>query len=95
MGYQEDIVKAIRRETELIKKQTMLEVISVVTTCNTYDEFKRAMYGMALQYFREMEDEGLVEKGTVDKVIKSSATDSVVSTDVPPVTEMEDDMFMI
>jgi hypothetical protein len=90
MGYQEDIVKAIRRETELIKKQTMLEVISVVTTCNTYDEFKRAMYGMALQYFREMEDEGLVEKGTVDRIINSPTSDSE-----KPEPEMTDDMFMI
>lgn len=90
MGYQEDIVKAIRRETELIKKQTMLEVISVVTACNTYDEFKRAMYGMALQYFREMEDEGLVEKGTVDRIINSPASDSE-----KPESEMSDDMFMI
>jgi hypothetical protein len=90
MGYQEDIVKAIRRETELIKKQTMLEVISVVTACNTYDEFKRAMYGMALQYFREMEDEGLVEKGTVDRIINSPTSDSE-----KPEPEMTDDMFMI
>jgi hypothetical protein len=90
MGYQEDIVKAIRRETELIKKQTMLEVISVVTACNTYDEFKRAMYGMALQYFREMEDEGLVEKGTVDRIINSPTSDSE-----KPEPEMSDDMFMI
>jgi hypothetical protein len=90
MGYQEDIVKAIRRETELIKKQTMLEVISVVTACNTYDEFKRAMYGMALQYFREMEDEGLVEKGTVDRIINSPTSESE-----KPEPEMSDDMFMI
>ena len=90
MGYQEDIVKAIRRETELIKKQTMLEVISVVTACNTYDEFKRAMYGMALQYFREMEDEGLVEKGTVDRIINNPTSDSE-----KPESEMSDDMFMI
>jgi hypothetical protein len=90
MGYQEDIVKAIRRETELIKKQTMLEVISVVTACNTYDEFKRAMYGMALQYFREMEDEGLVEKGTVDRIINNPTSDSE-----KPEPEMTDDMFMI
>ena len=90
MGYQEDIVKAIKRETELIKKQTMLEVISVVTACNTYDEFKRAMYGMALQYFREMEDEGLVEKGTVDRIINNPTSDSE-----KPESEMSDDMFMI
>ena len=69
MGYQEDLVLALKKETDLIKKQTMLEVISVVTSCDTYEEFKRAMYGMAIQYFREMETEGLVKPGTVDKLL--------------------------
>ena len=72
MGYQEDLVLALKKETELIKKQTMLEVISVVTSCDTYEEFKRAMYGMAIQYFREMETEGLVKPGTVDKLLNDS-----------------------
>ena len=72
MGYQDDLVLALKKETELIKKQTMLEVISVVTSCDTYEEFKRAMYGMAIQYFREMETEGLVKPGTVDKLLNDS-----------------------
>jgi hypothetical protein len=72
MGYQEDLVLALKKETDLIKKQTMLEVISVVTSCDTYDEFKRAMYGLAIQYFREMETEGLVKPGTVDKLLNDS-----------------------
>jgi hypothetical protein len=72
MGYQEDLVLALKKETDLIKKQTMLEVISVVTSCDTYEEFKRAMYGMAIQYFREMETEGLVKPGTVDKLLNDS-----------------------
>ena len=95
MGYKEDLASALNRQADLIKKQTMLEVIQVVTSCDSYDEFKKAMYGMALQYFREMEDEGLVAKGTVDKVITNSTTSSGVPTDVPPAAEMEDDMFMI
>lgn len=90
MGYTEDIVKALRKEAELIKKQTILEMISIVTTCNTYDEFKKAMYGMALQYFRELEDEGFVEKGTVDRIITNPTSESEKSD-----TEPSDDMFMI
>lgn len=90
MGYQEDIVKALQREAELIKKQTILEMISIVTACNTYDEFKKAMYGMALQYFREMEDEGLVKKGTVDRIINNPTSDSEKSESEP-----SNDMFMI
>ena len=93
MNYQEDIIKALKRETDLIKKQTMLEVISVVTSCDSYDEFKKAMYGMALEYFREMEDEGLVAKGTVDKVISEGK--EVTKEDITPEPVMTDDMFMI
>ena len=79
MDYRSDIVNTLKREADLIKKQTMLEVISVVTACDTYDEFKKAMYGMALEYFREMEKEGLVAKGTVDRLI-TNPTEPVVPT---------------
>ena len=90
MDYRTDIIKALQREADLIKKQTILDIIQVVTSCNTYEEFKKAMYGMALQYFREMEDEGLVEKGTVDRIINNPTSDSE-----KPESEMSDDMFMI
>ena len=93
MDYRTDIIKALKRETDLIKKQTMLEVISIVTSCDTYDEFKKAMYGMALEYFREMEDEGLVVKGTVDKVI--SGDKEVTKEDITSTSEMPDDIFML
>ena len=93
MDYRSDIIKALKREADLIKKQTMLEVISVVTSCDSYDEFKKAMYGMALEYFREMEDEGLVAKGTVDKVISEGK--EVTKEDITPEPVMTDDMFMI
>ena len=93
MDYRTDIIKALKRETDLIKKQTMLEVISIVTSCDTYDDFKKAMYGMALEYFREMEDEGLVVKGTVDKVI--SGNKEVTKEDITSTSEMPDDIFML
>ena len=93
MGYKEDLASALNRQADLIKKQTMLEVIQVVTSCDNYEEFKKAMYGMALQYFREMEDEGLVAKGTVDKVI--SGGEEVTKEDITSTPEMTDDMFMI
>lgn len=82
MGYQEDLLKALRKETELIKKQTILEIISIVTSCDTYEEFKKAMYGMALGYFREMESEGLVKPGTVDRLINSNTEASSSDDDI-------------
>lgn len=82
MGYQEDLIKALRKETDLIKKQTILEIISIVTSCDSYDDFKKAMYGMALEYFREMESEGLVKPGTVDRLINSNTEASSSDNDI-------------
>ena len=75
MGYQTDLVAALKKEAELIKKQTILELISIATACDDYTEFKKAMYGVAIQYFKEMEADGLVPVGTVDKVINSKQTE--------------------
>ena len=88
MDYREDLVRALQHEAELIKKQTMLEVISVATACDTYEEFKNALYGIAIDYFRDMEKEGLVKPGTVDKCIYKDGKEESTA-------EMSDDMFMI
>lgn len=91
MGYQEDLIQVLRRESDLIKKQTILEIIQIVTNCDTYEEFKKAMYGMALQYFRDMESEGLITPGTVDKLISKPVSDDTKTKE----PEMTDDMFLI
>ena len=91
MGYQEDMVKALQREADLIKKQTILEMIQIVTECDTYEEFKKTMYGMAIKYFREMEAEGLVAPGTVDRIINDPSTTNTKTKE----PEMTDDMFLI
>ena len=85
MGYAEDMATALKRQSDLIKKQVMLEVIQVVSNCETYEEFRKAMYGMALSYFREMEDEGMIKAGTVDKIISESNKEE----------SMPDDSFLI
>ena len=85
MGYAEDMATALKRQSDLIKKQVMLEVIQVVSNCETYEEFRKAMYGMALSYFREMEDEGMIKAGTVDKIISESTKEE----------SMPDDSFLI
>ena len=73
MNYQADLVAALKKEAELIKKQTILDIISIATACDNYTEFKKALYGLAIQYFKEMEADGLVPAGTVDRVIAGTA----------------------
>ena len=68
-GYSEDLASAIKIQTDIIKKQTLLEVIQVVAVCDTYEDFKKAMYGKALDFMREFEAEGTLKPGTVDKLI--------------------------
>ena len=71
-GYAEDLVASMKAQTEFIKKQVMLEVIQVAATCDTYEEFKKAMYGKALEYMKELEAEGGLRPGTVEKIRQNS-----------------------
>lgn len=71
-GYQEDLLLAMKAQAEFIKKQAMFEVIQMVAVCETYDEFKKAMLGKAVEFMREMEAEGTLRKGFTDKVVENS-----------------------
>lgn len=81
MGYAEDMAAALKRQSDLISKQVMLEIIQVVSSCETYEEFRKAMYGMAINYFREMENEGMIQAGTVDKILKGETKEESTSDD--------------
>lgn len=72
--YRDDIRAAMANQMEIMKKQLMLEVIQVVSVCDTYEEFKRNMYGKALEYMREFEADGTLKAGTVDKIINEGKT---------------------
>lgn len=71
-GYAEDLHAAMKAQTEFIKKQALLEVIQVVAVCDTYDEFRKAMYGKALEFMKELEDEGSLKPGTTEKIRQNS-----------------------
>ena len=71
-GYNEDLLSAMKVQAEFIKKQAMFEVIQMVAVCETYDEFKKAMLGKAVEFMREMEAEGTLRKGFTDKVVENS-----------------------
>ena len=71
-GYAEDLHAAMKAQTEFIKKQVMLEVIQVAATCETYEEFRKAMYGKALEFMKELESEGSLRPGTTEKIRQNS-----------------------
>jgi hypothetical protein len=68
-NYAEDLAAALKNQTEIIKKQAILEIIQIVAVCDTYEDFKRTMYGKALDFMREFEADGTLTPGTVDKII--------------------------
>lgn len=92
MGYREDLASAMKRQNDLIVQQVLLQVISIVAESETYDEFRKKMYGIALGYLKDMEQMG-VSKDKLDQI--SDAIDqqfNVTKTEEP---EMSDDMFII
>ena len=59
MGYHEDFAAAMKKQTDLIVQQVFIELIQVVAECETYDEFRKRMYGIALSYVKDLEAEGI------------------------------------
>lgn len=90
MGYKEDLASAMKRQNDLIVQQVLLQVISIVAESETYDEFRKKMYGIALGYLKDMEDMG-VSKEKVS-VMKTALDDQFGESKE---SEMTDDMFII
>lgn len=92
MGYNEDLASAMKRQNDLIVQQVLLQVISVVAESETYDEFRKKMYGIALGYLKDMEQMG-VSKDNLDQM--SDAIDQQFNSTKIKEPEMTDDMFLI
>mgnify|MGYP003290328455 CR=1 FL=1 len=58
-GYNEDFVKALKKQTDIIIQQVMIQMIQLVTESETYDDFRKKMYALALSYIKDMEAEGI------------------------------------
>ena len=69
-GYQQDAVDIITRQANLIKQQVLLEIIQIACNCDNFDQFKKVLWARALGFMKQMEDEGLIKKGTTEKAAK-------------------------
>ena len=92
MGYKEDLASAVKRQNDLIVQQVLLQVISVVAESETYDEFRKKMYGIALGYLKDMEQMG-VSPDNINQM--SDAIDQQFNSTKIKEPEMTDDMFLI
>ena len=57
--YEQDFAKAVQKQSDLIIQRVFIELIQVVAECETYDEFRKRMYGIALSYVKDLEAEGI------------------------------------
>lgn len=82
MGYKEDLASAMKRQNDLIVQQVLLQVISIVAESETYDEFRKKMYSIALGYLKDMEDLGVskekvsVMKTAIDEQFNESESNN-------------------
>lgn len=82
MGYKEDLASAMKRQNDLIVQQVLLQVISIVAESETYDEFRKKMYSIALGYLKDMEDMGVskekvsVMKTAIDEQFNESESNN-------------------
>ena len=58
-GYEQDFIKAVQKQSELIVQQVFVQLIQLVTESETYDDFRKNMYALALSYIKDMEAEGI------------------------------------
>lgn len=65
-GYNEDFIRALKKQTDLIIQQVMIQMIQLVTESETYEEFRKKMYALALSYIKDMEAEGIKVPETKD-----------------------------
>ena len=82
MGYKEDLASAMKRQNDLIVQQVLLQVISIVAESETYDEFRKKMYSIALGYLKDMEGMGVskekvnVMKTAIDEQFNESESNN-------------------
>jgi len=69
-GYKEDVATIVTKQAELIKRQVILEMITIVCECDNFEQFKKVMYARALGFMKELEDQGSLKTGTTEKVAK-------------------------
>ena len=65
-GYDQDFIKAVQKQSNLIIQQVFIQLIQMVTESETYDDFRKKMYALALSYIKDMEAEGIKVPETKD-----------------------------
>ena len=73
--YEKDLAKLIQNQTELIKQQVLLEIITIACNCDDFEQFKKVLYARALGFMKQFEDQGMLKPGTTERVAKGGPID--------------------
>ena len=57
--YEQDFARAVQKQSDLIVQRVFIELIQLVTESETYDEFRKRMYSLALSYIKDLESAGI------------------------------------
>ena len=73
--YEKDLAAFIKNQTDTIKQQVLLEIITIACNCDDFKQFKGVLYARALGMMKQFEDQGMLKPGTTEKVAKGQSTD--------------------
>lgn len=59
MTYEQDFIRAVQKQSDLIVQQVFIQLIQMVTESETYEDFRKRMYALALSYIKDMETAGI------------------------------------
>lgn len=73
--YEKDLAQLIKNQTDLIKQEVLLELITIACNCDDFKQFKGVLYARALGFMKEFEDKGMLKPGTTERVAKGGPLD--------------------
>lgn len=74
--YEQDFARAVQKQSDLIVQRVFIELIQLVTESETYDDFRKRMYSLALSYIKDLESAGIKIPETGEK--KSEDNDMLI-----------------
>ena len=73
--YEKDVAALIKNQTDIIKQQVLLEIITIACNCDDFKQFKGVLYARALGMMKQFEDQGMLKPGTTEKAAKGNLVD--------------------
>jgi predicted RNase H-like HicB family nuclease len=77
-NYEQDVLAALKKNQDIVVQRVFIELIQLVSECETYEEFRKRMYGIALTYIKDLEAEGIKVPEQPETETKSEDNDMLI-----------------